>query len=157
MRFIVCSCALALLWSGCSQREEPKERKLVADTLVELDLTEPADERTASLFGEAKPSHFEAQQRVRKFVKDPLARGLFVRLGAFAGHFSDVDDWAETFDAFRAQKKPVHCQFDELDNSGYALASHCDLVSMTPAGLLNLVGLAAQVLHGRQLLDMVGV
>jgi protease IV len=157
VRLIVCSCALALLFGACGQREEPKERKLVADTLVELDLTEPAAERTASLFGDAKPSHFEAQQRVRRFVKDPLARGLFVRLGSFAGHFSDVDDWADTFEAFRSQKKPVHCQFDELDNSGYALASHCDRVSMTPAGLLNLVGLAAQVLHGRQLLEQVGV
>lgn len=157
MRFIVSSCALALALSACSAREEPKERKLVADSLVEIDLTEPPDEHSAALFGEAKPSHFEALMRMRKFVDDPLARGLFVRLGSFAGHFADVDDWAEAFEAFRASKKPVHCQFDELDNTGYALASHCDRVSMTPAGLLNLVGLAAQVVHGKELLDLVGV
>jgi protease-4 len=150
-------CALALVLGACGKREEPKERPLVADTLVELDFSEPASERTAALFGEAKPSHFEALIRVRKFLRDPLARGLFVRLGSHAGHLSDVDDWAETFDTFRAAKKPVHCQFDELDNAGYALASHCDRLSMSPAGLLNLVGLAAQVVQGRQLLDMVGV
>jgi protease-4 len=157
VRLTACCCALALFLGACGKREEPKEKPLVADTLVELDLSQPADERTAALFGEAKPSHFDGIMRVRKYVRDPLARGLFVRLGSYAGHLSDVDDWAETFEAFRAVKKPVHCQFDELDNAGYALASHCDRVSMTPAGLLNLVGLAAQVVQGRQLLEMVGV
>ena len=157
MKIIVLGCALAFATGACGGREPAKERKLVADTLVELDLTAPPEERTSSLLGESKPSHFDALMRVRKFHRDPLARGLFVRLGSFGGHFADVDDWAEAFDGFRAEKKPVHCQFDELDNSGYALASHCDRVSMTPAGLLNLVGLAAQVVHGRQLLDMLGV
>ncbi|MDB4974317.1 MAG: Protease [Myxococcaceae bacterium] len=158
MKTIVLSCALAAAVSvGCGAREPTKERKLVADTLLELDLTSAPEERTSALLGEAKLSHFESLMRLRKLQKDPLARGLFVRLGSFGGHFADVDDWATTFEGFRAEKKPVHCQFDELDNTGYALASHCDRVSMTPAGLLNLVGIAVQVVQGRQLLEMVGV
>ncbi|MDB4985267.1 MAG: Protease [Myxococcaceae bacterium] len=129
----------------------------MVDSLLELDLTSPPEERTSALLGEARASHFESLMRLRKLQKDPLARGLFVRLGSFGGHFADVDDWAEAFEGFRAEKKPVHCHFDELDNTGYALASHCDRVSMTPAGLLNLVGIAVQVIQGRQLLEMVGV
>jgi protease-4 len=157
VKSIVLGCTLALALSACGGAEKPKERKLVADSLIELDLTQPPDERTGALLGEAKPSHFEGLMRLKKLKGDPLARGLFVRIGSFGGHFADVDDWASAFEGFRAAKKPVHCQFDELDNSGYALASHCDRVSMTPAGLLNLVGIAAQVVQGRQLLEMVGV
>ncbi len=149
------ACAFAL--ASCGVREEPKERKLEVDSLLELDLTQPPDERASELFAESHPSHFQALLRIRKLSAEPLARGLFVRLGSFGGRFGDVDDWAETFETFRAAKKPVHCHFDELDNAGYALASHCDRVSMTPSGFLNLVGLAAQVVHARQLLELVGV
>jgi protease-4 len=68
-----------------------------------------------------------------------------------------VEDLAQAFEAFRAQKRPVHCHFEDLDNAGYALASHCDRLSMSPAGTLNLVGLGAQVVHGRKLLELLGV
>jgi protease IV len=153
----VFSLAVALACLGCGAREENKERKLVAASLLELDLTQAPEERASELFAESRPSHFQALMRIRKLSADPLARGLFVRLGSFGGHFGDVDDWAETFETYRAARKPVHCHFDELDNAGYALASHCDRISVTPSGFLNLVGLAAQVVHARQLLELVGV
>ena len=133
-------CLLAL--AGCGREPPSKERKLEVDSLIDLDLRSALPELDRALLGEGRPSHLDALLRTRKFAADPLARGLFVRLGSFAGHFADVDDWAAVFEAFRKQKKPVHCHFDELDNGGYALASHCDRLSMTPAGLLNLVGLA---------------
>jgi protease-4 len=143
---------------GCDGGEDPsKPKKLVAETLIELDLSSDLEERSHPLFGAGRPSHFDGLLRLQKLVKDPLARGLFVRLGSFGGRHADVDDWAQMFDAFRAQKKPVHCHFDELDNGGYALAAHCDRLSMTPAGLLNLVGMGAQLVHGRALLDQIGL
>jgi protease IV len=148
---------LALACSACGGEPEREDKKLEAETLIELDLTPPLEEQSHALLGESRPSHLEAMLKVKKLVKDPLARGLFVRLGSFGGRFADVDDWAQLFEAFRAQKKPVHCHFDVLDNGGYALASHCDQLSMTPAGMLTLVGIGAQVLHGRELLDHLGV
>ena len=149
---------LSVLALGCGGEDDrAKAKKLVAETLIEVDLSSGLEERTDPLFGEGRPGHFEALVRVRKLVKDPLARGLFARLGGFEGRHADVDDWAQLFDAFRAQKKPVHCHFDEVDNAGYALASHCDRLSMGPAGLLNLVGIGAQLVHGKSLLDQLGV
>lgn len=159
MRRALWGSTLALALSACGGGSEPeKEHKLVAETLLELDLGRPPEERSAAaLLGEGRPSHFEALMRVQKLAKDPLARGLFVRIGAFGGRFSDVDDWAQAFESYRAEKKPVHCHFDEVDNAGYALAAHCDRLSMTPSGLLNLVGLALQVVHGRELLELLGL
>ena len=150
---------LALLCLGACGKPAPEDsdRKLVSDTLLELDLTEaPAEQRTA-LLGQERPSHFEGLMRLRALTADPLAKGLFVRIGGFGGQFADVDDWAQTLESFRAAKKPVHCHFDEVDNTGYALAAHCDKLSMTPAGMLDLVGLALQAIHGRTLLDTLGV
>jgi protease IV len=149
--------SVALSSAACGVRDPEKQRKLVAESLVEIDLSEPPEERTSPFLGDGRPSHFDAIMRTRKLASEPLARGLFLRVGSFGGRFADVDDWAEVIEQFRGKKKPVHCQFDELDNGGYALAAHCDRLSMTPAGLLNLVGLGAQVVHGRNLLDQLGV
>lgn len=157
MRALSACCALALALTACDGGESTKPKALDTATLVELDLTRELQERTAPLFSEGRPSHFEALLRVRKLARDPLARGIFARLGSFGGRHADVADWAEAFEAFRADKRPVHCHFDELDNAGYALAAHCDKLSMTPAGLLNLVGLAAQVVQGHALLERIGV
>jgi protease-4 len=142
---------------GCSSSEDEQDKKPSVATLYELDLREPLREQSLSLLGETQPGLGDALHKVRALLDEPLAKGLFVRLGELHGRFGDLADWAATFDAFHAAKRPVHCHFDTVDNLGFALANHCDRVSMTPAGTLDLVGVAAQVLHGRQLLDQVGV
>ncbi len=139
---------------GGDNHEEPP---LKAPTLLELDLTSAFSERDQSFLTDERPSFAKALDRVQAMGSESLARGLFVRLGELGGHWSDVDEWAQVFDGLRAKKKPVHCAFETLDNAGYALAAHCDSLSMTPAGTLDLVGLAAQVLHGRELLESIGV
>jgi len=148
---------LVSAWLGACGAQEEKDAPLTKASLLELDLTQRFGERDESFMSEQRPSLASAVERVKELSSESLSRGLFVRLGPLAGHWSDVDEWSRVFDAVRAQKKPVHCAFEVLDNAGYALAAHCDRLSMTPAGTLDLVGLAAQVLHGKQLLDYVGV
>jgi protease-4 len=146
----------ALAVAGCSAPDEPSNTPLT-DALLELDLTEPLDEQGTAFLNQRRPGLAEATMEVRELLDEPLAKGLFVRIGPHAGHLSDVDEWASVFDAYRAKKKPVHCHFDGADNAAYALGAHCDRLSMTPAGTLELVGLGAQVVHGRALLEMLGV
>ncbi len=149
--------SLLVCASSACGRDVNEEPPLTAPTLLELDLTTAFDEREQSFLVEERPSLAQALERVQTMGSESLSRGLFVRLGELSGHWSDVDEWAQVFDALRAKKKPVHCAFETLDNAGYALAAHCDRLSMTPAGTLNTVGIAAQVLYGRELLDSVGV
>ncbi|MFM2417354.1 MAG: hypothetical protein RL385_2077 [Pseudomonadota bacterium] len=153
------SCAALLLAAACAPSKpkvDPHEKPLT-ESLYELDLTRPQGEQGADFIGTHKAGLHEAIARVRELAAEPLARGLFVRLGGLSGRQGDVEEWAAAFEAFRAEKKPVHCHFDELDNLGFALGSHCDVLSMTPAGTLELVGLAAQTLHGQELLERIGV
>lgn len=143
---------------GCGEpRKDEALKRPITDTLYELDLRGALPEQGTSFLGQTDPGLGEALARLKELSDEPLAKGLFVRLGSHQGHLGDVEDLASAFEAFRAQKRPVHCHFEELDNAGYALASHCDRISAGPAGMLNLVGLGAQVLHGKKLLDWLGV
>jgi protease-4 len=151
---------LAALSAGtvsCSFDDDDEDDALKVATLLELDLRTPLSERGEAFFAESSPSLWSAVSRVRGLADEPLARGLFVRLGSMSGHFADVEEWASAFETLRAQKKPVHCHFDDADNAGYALAAHCDRITMTPSGSLDLVGLAMQAVHGRTLLESMGI
>jgi protease-4 len=147
-------CWLAL---GCGGNVPEADKKPSVATLYELDLHEALPEQGMSLLGETKPGLADGLGKLRKLLDEPLAKGLFVRLGPLEGSFGDLADWSALFDAYRAKQRLVHCHFDVLDNLGFALANHCDRVSMTPSGTLDVVGLGAQVVHGKKLLEMLGV
>jgi protease-4 len=143
--------------SACGNPRADSDKKPTVATLYELDLRDELPEQASALLGDELPGLSDAVLKVRGLLDEPLVKGLFVRLGPLHGRFGDLRDWAETFDAFRAQKRPVHCHFDDTDNLGIALATHCDRVSVTPAGTVNLVGVAAQLVYGRELLALLGV
>jgi protease-4 len=142
--------------AACGPLEEPSNLPST-ETLYELNLTRPMPEQGSAFLGERRPGLAEATSELRTLLDQDLTRGLFVRLGAHRGHLADVDEWADVFEAYRAKKKPVHCHFEGADNAAYALAAHCDQVSMTPAGSLDLVGIIAQVVFGKDLLELLGV
>jgi protease-4 len=156
---VAASAGLALVVGSLAACAAPEEANSapITESLLELDLTDALPEQGAGFLGEKRPGLADATLKVRELLDEPLTKGLFVRIGPHAGHFADVDEWAAAFEAYREKKKPVHCQFDSLDNAGYALAAHCDRLSMTPAGTLELVGLAAQVVYGKALLELLGV
>jgi protease-4 len=149
--------ASALLVPGCDAGVPEHEKKPTVATLYELDLRDELPEQASAMLGEELPGLSDAVLKVRGLLEEPLVKGLFVRIGPLHGRFGDLRDWSDTFEAFRAQKRPVHCHFDDTDNLGIALATHCDRVSVTPAGTVNLVGVAAQLVHGRELLSLLGV
>jgi protease-4 len=151
------ACALALLTACDEPHKDHALKKPITDSLYELDLRDALPEQGAGFLGQREPGLADLLTRLKELQDEPLVKGLFVRLGSHKGHLADVEDLASALESFRAQKRPVHCHFEEIDNAGYALASHCDRVSMAPAGLLDLVGLGVQVLNGRKLLDWLGV
>lgn len=157
MKFCAWILALTTFSAGCSFDDDEEDDALKTETLVELDLRAPLSERGETFFSDSAPSLWSAISRVRALADEPLARGLFVRLGSMNGHFADVEEWASAFETLRSQKKPIHCHFDDADNAAYALASHCDRLTMTPSGSLDLVGLAMQAMHGRALLESLGI
>src|SRR5688500_10203601 len=103
-------CGLGLV--ACSKPEDESEKRPTVATLYELDLREPLPEQEgAALLGPGKKGLIDGLTRLQQLIDEPLAKGLFVRLGPLSGRFGDLADWAAAMDAWRAKKKPVHCHF----------------------------------------------
>lgn len=127
--------------------------------LREIVLTSAIPEEPGSDFLRPnKHSHRELLGEFDKIAKEPMIKGLFLRLGPTSGAWARVGELRSALQRIRAAQKPVHCHFDNLDNVGYALlASSCDRLSMGPAGMLMLTGVQTEVVYAKDLLRLIGL
>jgi protease-4 len=69
-----------------------------------------------------------------------------------------VADLRDALLALKKTGKSIHCHFETTDNLGYSLlAQTCDRISITPAGMLDLVGVSVETFYAHQLLQMLGL
>ena len=140
--------------------ERRSEAKPKVPELHEISLNDAAPEEPGgALFSSAERySHQELLEQLARSAKEPLIKGLFLRLSPLGGSWARSNEVRAALAEVRKAGKPVHCHFDMLDNVGYALAaSSCDRVSMGPAGMLMLTGVRAETVYAKDLLDMVGL
>ncbi len=162
-RFLVASLFLACTSSCGGNPDQPKHKPAREDKdgkeLRELVLREPSPEdQSEGLLGSTRYSHREMLDRIGEIATEPSAKGLFLQVGPFTGAWARSAELREKLLAVRKAGKPVHCYFEETDNVGYALlASVCDRISMTPTGMLSLVGVHAQVVYARDFLELLGI
>lgn len=136
---------------GDAEIEQPSVREIVLDAA-------PSESSSAGLFSSPGATLREVLSRVEEIRTNDKAKGILLRVGPFGSGWARSADLARSLNAVRAAHKPVHCYFETADNAAYSLlAASCDRISMTPAGDLDLVGVAAHVFHGRQLLESVGI
>ena len=152
--------ALALFACGGDDAEgvetvpNPARRELREIVL----LSPPAATNQPGLFSSGGPSLRDVLDRLEEARTDEHTAGLFIRLGPMPGSWGAIGDIAEAIQAVRDAGRPVHCHFEMLDNAGYALAARaCDRLTVTPAGMLDAVGVAAQVFYMRSLLAELGI
>ncbi len=132
----------------------PERRELAELVLLEA----PGDSSAGALMQAAGPSVHDVVSRIEALRTDPRTVALFVRLGPMGGAWGRIADVHDALQAVRDAGKPVHCHLESIDNAGYWLAAtSCDRISVTPAGMLDTVGVAAQVFYARGLLDQVGL
>ncbi len=146
----------SLSLTSCSQREETKSDEPVVH---ELRILEPyPDGAEHDPFELPKPTLHDIVDRIWESTRDEKVKGLLVRVGPLQGAWGSVGDIIEALDEFRAEQRPVHCHFETADNVGYLLlASACDRITMSPAGVLDLIGPAAVLVYARSFLDKIGV
>jgi protease-4 len=150
---------LSSLACGGSEEEGESEPNPLRREMRELTLlSPPAESNQPSMFSTPGPSIRALIDALEEVRTDEHVVALFVRLGPMGGSYGSIDDVAEALQAVRDAGKPVHCHFEVIDNTGYALAaSACDRITVTPAGMLDVVGVAAQVFYARTLLENMGV
>ncbi len=153
---VLAAMVTSLLTTSCRSGEEPASDEPVVH---ELSILEPfPDGAQHELFELPQPTLHDILDRIWESTKNEHVKGLFVRVGPLEGAWGSVEDIVEALNAFRADQRPVHCHFETADNVGYLLlASACDRITMSPAGVLDLIGPAAVMVYARSFLDKVGV
>jgi protease IV len=158
--------AIALLAAfasaSCFSSDDDKrsETKPKVPELHEIRLSDaPAEEPGNEIFSSGDQlSHQKLLDQLSRTVKEPLIKGLFLRVSTLGGSWARANELRSALAEVRKANKPVHCHFDMLDNVGYAVvASSCDRISMGPAGLLMLTGVRAEAVYAKDLLAMVGL
>ncbi len=156
--------ALAWTWLGvalvacaCGTDSTHIKRK---PAIYELWLRElPAESfGNQSMLGAGEATMPEVLRALYSLAANKKAKGLFVRLSSLHGGYARADELIGALSAVRRAGKPVYCHLLEADNLAYMIAaSACTRVALSPAGDLNLVGVALETVHLRALLDKVGV
>lgn len=138
---------------------EHGERAIDEPVVSELRILQPfPDGAEHDPFSRPQPTLHDILTRVWEATDNENVKGLFLRVGPLEGAWGSVDDLVEALGEFRTETRPVHCHFESADNVGYLLlASSCDRVTMSPAGMLNLIGPAAVMIYARSFLEKVGI
>ncbi len=152
-------CALAF---GCDSEPEPVD---ISGATGEPEVREirlftpPAESPSPSAFPSGQSATiYDLVRHLHAIEEADSARGVFLRVGPMGGAYGRAHDIIETADRIRTAGKSIHCQFEVADNVSYlVMARICDRISMTPAGSLDLVGVAAHLFYARTLLANAGV
>jgi protease-4 len=123
--------------------------------VVEIDLRGNLSETPdTGLFGGGRRStHADLVESLRDMRASSTTKGLFVRFGGGRIGFARAHEIGRLLGEIRAQSKPVVCHADDYDNASYLAASlGCSKVFVSPAGGVDTVGIAAQLLFAKSFL-----
>jgi protease-4 len=153
---VLAAMVTSLLMTSCSYGKEPASDEPV---IHELRILKPfPDGAQHDPFKLPQPTLHDILDRIWGSTKNEHVKGLLLRVGPLEGAWGSVQDIVEALGEFRADQRPVHCHFETADNVGYLLlASACDRITMSPAGVLDLIGPAAVMIYARSFLHKIGV
>lgn len=135
-----------------------RDRDAPPKTLVELRIDELPLEAPVRRLARSTPSLDATLRTIDAVAERSDQTGLFLRVGSLGRGLARADDLVAALKRVRAANEPVHCHFEVADNlSFYLMARGCDRVSMTPAGHLALLGVAAHLYSIRGLLTWAGI
>ncbi len=131
-----------------------------APAVVEIDLGNGVPELPAAgLFAAGRGRGFaDLVQTIEAANNRSTTKGFFIRLGTAGLGLARAHEIGRLLDTIRKSKKPVVCHADDLSNGSLLLASvGCDRIWLSPAAGVNSVGLAAEMLFGKRLLEKLHV
>ncbi len=158
--------AVAASMAGCTGRERaaslpaPPAGRLDEPAVIEIDLSRGLPESaSASLFGPPSGrTHAQLVQSLRALSEAEGAKGFLVRLGSARLGFARAHEIGRILGDIRAAGRPVVCHADEYNNATMLLAAAaCSKLWLSPAGQVDTVGIAAQLVFAKGLLDKLNV
>ncbi|KYG01295.1 Signal peptide peptidase [Sorangium cellulosum] len=158
--------AAAASMAGCTGRERaaplpaPAAGRLDEPAVVEIDLSRGLPESaSASLFGPPSGrTHAQLVRSLRELAEAERAKGVLVRLGSARLAFARAHEIGRILGDVRKAGRPVVCHADEYNNATMLLAAAaCSKLWLSPAGQVDTVGIAAQLMFAKGLLDRLNV
>jgi protease-4 len=127
-----------------------------ASSIAELDLRNGVPEETQTpLFGTpVRRSHLDLIRSLRSLSDTARPKGVFVRLGTASVGLARAQEIGALLGAVRKLGVPIVCHADEYNNGSLLLAAAgCSKLWVSPAGGVETVGIAAQLLYANKLLS----
>jgi protease-4 len=125
--------------------------------VVELDLTAGVPESTGGsvMFPlTARRTYAGLIRTLGDALGDQRVTGIYVGLGGNELGWARTEELGQLLGRIRARGKPVVCHAHNLSNaSAWLVGAGCDRVWLSPAGSVDAVGIAAEVLYFRNALD----
>jgi protease IV len=175
MRKLSAALALACVAAGCTGRArtgtfaENGTTSSLEDffsgaqgDVVEVDLSDGAPESLGSespLFSlPPERSYVGLVRTLERERKDTSARAFFVELGSESFGWARSAEIGRLLGALRKKNRPIVCHADSLTNSSeWLLARACDRIWLSPAAEVDTVGIAAQMVYFKDVLDKLQV
>jgi len=136
--------------------EEKSPQPRSGPSLVVLDLSggAPEEEATSFLSLAARRGSFdELVEAMAELSSEKIFKGVFVRFGGVQIGFARAEEIGEGLEKLRRSGKPIYCHADAYTNSSmYAALRGCSRVLVSPAGQVETIGIAAQILYMHKLL-----
>ena len=158
------SVALLVAWAGpaagADDGQERGQRKAGAGALyaeIEVKGAIPDAEPLVYLFEPAGEALYGLLDRLDAAAQDQSVRGVVLRVQDFGAGFAKVQELRQALARCRQAGKEVVCYLDSAGNLSYYLATGADRIVLAPSTHLMLVGVRAEIIFARRLLDKVGV
>jgi protease-4 len=123
--------------------------------IAEIDLSRGAPEvaGTGLLGARSQQTYYRLVTLLQKLATEPANRGVLVRFGSARFGWARAQELAELFGKLRDAKKGIVCHADGYVNSSMWIAARgCDRIWVSPAGGVETVGIAAELLYAHRLL-----
>ncbi len=117
------------------------------------------EEPESSMFATLpEPSFADLVSEVSRLGPADKARAVFVRLGSASLAMAQADELGRLFERLRSPERPVVCHADGYGNATLLFAARaCSEIWLSRAGSVESIGLAAQLMFGRELFDKLGI
>jgi protease-4 len=131
---------------------KPKKKSLT----VRLDGTLPENPKMP-IFGKKPLRYFNYIDGIYRAADDDEINHLFLNIGELKCGMGRVEELIDAVDYFGSRNKKVTAYLATPNNLGYLLASSADQVIIPPISQLNLIGLRANLISIKGLMDKVGL
>jgi protease-4 len=158
--FALLALAPLAFFSQARGDDDPKPAKKKPAQIAHIRLHGDMDEApvmSEALFG-AAPENFKIRlDRIDKAAKDTNVQALFIQLDELNVGFAKLAEIRSALEKFRKTGKKVYAYLESSNSKDYLAALAADVVCMPESGGLMIVGMRAEILFFKELLEKLGI